>query len=83
MTDEERDDKLNAVYIAVLGIPGTDNKGMSGDMKDLRKSVTESLKSICDNHDKLKSVVYGLIWFLTGTGILAGTGIGISKLIGG
>ena len=83
MTDEERDEKLNAVYMAVLGIPGTDNKGMSGDMRDLRKFVTESVKTICDNHDKLKAVVYGLIWFLTGTGLLTGAGIGISKLLGG
>ena len=82
MTDEERDEKLNAVYIAVLGIPGTDNKGMAGDVKDLRKSVTESLKAICDNHDKLKAVVFGLIWFLIGTGILTGAGIGIAKLAG-
>ena len=75
MTDLERDVMLQQLHQAVVGIPGTADKGMLGDMKQ----VKETIKSVCDDQNKLKGTVHNLIWFLGGTGVL--TAGAIAKLL--
>ena len=74
MTDEEM---LREVHQAVLGIKGTDDRGILGDMKKVR----ETIESVCADQNKLKGTVHNLIWFLAGTGLLAG-GTLIKLLVG-
>ena len=68
MTDTDRDNMLRELHQAIKGIPGTDDKGMLGDLKQ----VKDTIKSVCEDQNKLKSKVNGLIWFLAGSGLLFG-----------
>jgi len=45
--------------------------------------LVKEVQEIKDDHYKLKRIVFGLIAFLGGSGLLVGGGIGINYLIGG
>ena len=70
MMDTEEIKLLRELHQAVIGIPGTDDKGMIG-----------KLNTLCDEHDKLKIVVYTLIALLVGGGIITGGIIGLPSLL--
>ena len=65
MTDLEM---IRQVHQAIFGLSDTDEKGMVGDIKDIKKTVAD----VCSDQTKLKIKVGNLIWFLAGTGLLAG-----------
>ena len=77
MTDIERDAMLRELHQAIKGIPGTDDKGMLGDMKEIKTTV----KDVCEDQNKLKGKVNNLIWFMAGSGVLAGGTI-IKMIVG-
>lgn len=39
MVDKSQGEKLNDMHTVLLGIPGTEERGLSGDVKDLLKQV--------------------------------------------
>lgn len=54
---------VTELRITLLGTPGTENGG-----------AVQKLNGVCADHAKLKTLVYGLIGVLAGSGVL-GTGI--------
>lgn len=68
MTDEE---KIQAIYQAVFGVPDSEDKGMVGDIKDIKTTVVD----VCTDQFKLKLLVYCLIFLLIGAGVLEITGV--------
>ena len=48
--------KIQEVHQSVFGVPGTEDKGMAGDIKDIKNLIKEQN---C-RYDKLKSKVYYL-----------------------
>ena len=84
MTDEEWRvtilEKLNQIHQGLYGVPGTDDKGFCGRVKDLEEDH-DALKSKVENQRNRLSTLIGL---LIGAGVLGGAaGAGISQLIGG
>ena len=59
---EETADKVNRIYTAFFGEPGTEDKGMMGEFQSVR-----------DSHYKLKRQFWILIGILVGSGILGGS----------
>ena len=55
--------KVDQISTVLIGVAGTDNGG-----------VVRKLNELCEDHNKLKTLVYGLIGLLVGSGVL-GTGI--------
>jgi hypothetical protein len=79
MIDEERDKQIGETHDAViaiktvlLGVPDSDDKGLVGQVND-----------VCESHSKLKTVVFWLIGILIGSGIIAGTAVGVARAAGG
>lgn len=68
--DNEEIKLLRELHQAVIGIPGTDDKGMMG-----------KLNTLCDEHGKLKITVYTLIALLIGGGIITGSIFGLPALL--
>jgi hypothetical protein len=62
--------EIVTVKTVLLGIPGSEEKGLCGEVKE-----------VADSHYDLRKVVYTLIAFLSGAGILTGTGYGIAELL--
>lgn len=61
-------EKANQIHQGLYGVAGTDDKGMSGDLKELVKQVT----SANGKRAKLEIKYWCLIGFLGGTGLLEG-----------
>ena len=74
MTDEQM---IREVYQAMFGVHATDETGMIGDIKDIKKSI----RNIYNDQNKLKNRVNSLTYFLLGSGLLAGGTI-VKLLIG-
>ena len=75
-TTEEKIDsmfhKIIRIETVLIGIPGTDEGGLS-----------ERVKTNTSNITKIKARLNLLIGILLGSGVLTGAGIGIDKLIRG
>lgn len=69
-------DMIQALYTTLLGVKGTAEKGLVGDVKDAFKEI----KELRDKHNGLSRRVWILICILSGSGIL---GANLSGLIGG
>ena len=71
---------IREVHQAVLGIPGTEDNGLVGDLKEIKDLVREQNKRIRKNEQKI-SKIWGI---LIGVGVLGGSGlgVGISQLLG-
>lgn len=61
MKPSERDDLIKETHQALLGIKGTEDKGLVGDFKNLSKS-----------HYNLRRNFWYLVGVLTGLGIIGG-----------
>ncbi len=73
LTVAKRDELLIELKTAVVGIPGTDERGMAGDIKEIK----EVLKKQNDKIEKTRTfamknriALVGLLCFLTGLGVL-------------
>ena len=74
MTDLEM---IRQVHQAIFGLSDTDEKGMVGDIKEIKKTVAE----VCSDQTKLQGKVNNFIWFLAGTGVLS-VGTIVKLLVG-
>ena len=61
---------VKTISTVLLGVPDTEDKGLCG-----------TVKEVADSHYDLRKVVYALIAFLVGSGLLTGAGFGISELV--
>jgi len=71
LTPAKRDQYLIELYTAVLGVPGTDDKGMAGDIKELEKHTKRQNGRISKN----TIYIVALFGLMAGLGLLEGTGI--------
>ncbi len=62
-------DKVTRMETVILGVPDTDNRGLCGEVKNLRKDM---------NHFKRNFWV--LVGVLTGSGVIS---VGVFQIIGG
>ena len=78
MTDIDRDIMLQQVHQAMFGVKDTEETGIVGDIKEIKKTV----KDVCSDQNKLNSKVHNLIWYLIGSGVItAGAGISFLKMV--
>ena len=78
MTDAERDRIIRELHTAMLGIPGTRDTGLVGNVDN----IVIEIKELCAAHARLKLLVYTLIALLVGAGVITGGVLGLPKLIG-
>ena len=66
--------EINTLSTVLLGVIGTDSRGMAGDLKDIKKTTE------CHNKDisRIKITLYVLIALTIGTG-----GTMVTRLVGG
>ena len=76
LTKDERE-TLNQVHQAVLGIPGTDEKGLVGDLRDIKKDIQHQNSRLGKTETKVNRIIGGLIVL----GCLCGAGFGIAQLL--
>ncbi len=67
---------VQELYTTLLGVPGTEEKGLVRDVKDSFKEI----QKVNRKHDKLSRNFWILVGILSGSGIL---GANLSGLIGG
>ena len=65
---QEMQPVLNTLHTVILGVPGTEEKGLVGDVKEIKDSVAGLSKS----HGKLKRNFYILVGMLIGSGVITG-----------
>ena len=73
----ERDDLIKATHQALLGLDGTEDKGLVGDFKELKKDFKEA-NGRQRKTDKRLNILIGT---LIGLGIIGGGSAGISQLL--
>jgi len=66
MKPAERDELLIELKTAVVGIKNTEEKGMAGDIKDIKKHIVKQNGKIIKN----RIMIVGLACFLSGLGVL-------------
>ena len=67
---------------AVFGVPGTEEKGMAGDIKDIKELVTVKFTAQQKEIDGVKSKVNKIIGALTASSAIGGAVFGGIKLFG-
>lgn len=70
-TQDEIKEILIEVKTAVLGIEGTDEKGMAGDIKEIKQQIKKQNGKIMKN----RIIITALIFFLAGVGVLEGADV--------
>ena len=63
---------ISEVHIVLLGVKGTDDKGLVGDVHDIK----EALRDLASSHNHLKRCFWVLVSFLIGSGVIAGSIVG-------
>ncbi len=81
MADKSNKQLIQELHQGIYGVPGTEDKGMIGDMKDLVVTVKKQNARI----GKTENGISKLKGILIGVGILGGggTGIGLWQIFGG
>lgn len=75
MNKDERDKLILQTHQAVLGVPDTEDKGLVGDVKELKQAIKEQN----GRYRKLSKVV----WTVVGVLCASGCGLGMAQLLGG
>lgn len=70
-------DKVTTIHTVLLGVPGTENGGLFGVVNSNYVDTKENRVEIT----KVKRILYTLIGFLVGSGVISGTALGISSLV--
>ena len=70
---------IREIWQGVYGIPGTQEKGLAGDVKEIKDHLSEQNSKINKNTNK----IHYIIGVLASLGILSGLGWGIIQLVGG
>ena len=69
MTDQERDALARETHQALLGIPGTDEKGLVGDVKELTERIASQNGKVRGNEVRSKVNQAVLTLLITGGGL--------------
>ncbi len=64
----EMSNRIIRIETLLVGIPDTDDGGLCGEVKGIRKTVSD----VYEKHDKLSRAFYILVGTLLGSGILGG-----------
>ena len=76
MTGKTQKDQLQEVYQAVLGVVGSEDKGLVGDVKEIVKLVKEQNGRTRRLSTRV-NIMWGIIFILT-----SGVGFSIARLLG-
>ena len=68
MNDEDRDDKINAIYNVLMGVDGY-------------PGLAKRFEELASSHYRLKRLVYSTFAFLAGSGVLGGSILAIVQTI--
>ena len=68
MTDEERDNKINAIYNVLMGVDGY-------------PGLAKRFEELASSHYRLKRLAYSVFFFLLGSGVLGGSAIALVQAI--
>jgi len=68
MTEKTQKQFIAETYQAVFGVPGTEEKGIAGDLKDIKKLLV----SQNERYQKLSNKVNWVIGVLSATGAIGG-----------
>ena len=80
MADKSQEEIAREVHQAVLGVNGTDDRGLVGDLKELVKLFREQNGRVRRNTLKITAIIF----LLVGTGIVGGLEIAdVINLLGG
>ena len=66
------EDMIKELYTVMLGVPDTDDRGMAGDCREIKKQLKELNGSVKTNTTWRKAFCWALGLMATGFGIFAG-----------
>jgi len=67
---------IQELYTVTLGVPDTENKGMAGDLKEIKEHLKELNGKVTSNTTWRKAMVWAIGVIGTGLGIVAGIVLG-------
>lgn len=72
MSGKTQKQLIQEVHQGMYGVPGTDDRGLMGDMRDMRGRIN----GLGTSHGRLKRNFWILVGILTGLGVLGGSTYG-------
>jgi len=69
---KDTDQMIQEVYTVMLGVPDTSDKGMAGDIKDIKEHLKQLNSQVTKNTTWRKAMIWAIGVIGTGLGIVAG-----------